>query len=194
MCGTSTPGNNLETPCRRFSFGLHPMSTQQFCNLIHDIAASECPLQGCDMCLQLADPDGQITAAHNHLISLVQKRMVMKSGINTRHDRMSSKLPVEIVSRIFSLIVNSSSEHSECTRIRGSIMRPPILLGVVCKGWRQFTLGTPELWSSITVNLITHAGVSLASVKEWLRRSGTTPISLTHFRVTSHEAASPYFQ
>ncbi|CAA7270874.1 unnamed protein product [Cyclocybe aegerita] len=52
-----------------------------------------------------------------------------------------------------------------------------LLLGAICKRWRQITWETPSLWSTIHVNLDTcQPHVELLS--QWLRRSGQLPLSI----------------
>ncbi|KAJ7592561.1 hypothetical protein C8J56DRAFT_479293 [Mycena floridula] len=59
----------------------------------------------------------------------------------------------------------------------------PLLLGLICRYWRQLSLSTPALWASIQVQF----SPSLASVdvqrlcdeaKAWLARSGTCPLTI----------------
>lgn len=143
------------------------------CTLTHDCASSECPLQGCDMCLELADLNLQINSAYGQLVSLLQKQQTAKERLNIRHDPMNSRLPVEIVSDIFQLVLTHTKE-------RGAEMGVPVLLGAVCKRWREITLATPELWKSLKLELKPSTpSTSLALTKEWLVRSGGILICLT---------------
>jgi hypothetical protein len=76
----------------------------------------------------------------------------------------------------------------------------PVLLGRICKLWRQISLSTPQLWSSLHVPtpectfLIKHGREKLfqrgAAVKAWLERSGSCLLSLSltsEFKVDPQE-------
>lgn len=125
---------------------------------------------------------------------LIQERFIMKSRINTRHDTLNSQLPAEIVAYIFDLVVKSSGHIK---MINKSWVRPPVVLGAVCKGWRDITLYTPQLWSSITIDVRDWTSpFALNPVEKWLRRSVAVPLSLSLHVGTSwgpipHSAAKP---
>jgi hypothetical protein len=93
------------------------------------------------------------------------------------------RLPQELVQEIFlSCLPND----------RNAVMsssEAPVLLGRICKSWRQISLSTPQLWSSLHIPipeptyLMEHGRSKMfqrgAAVKDWLERSGSCPLSLS---------------
>ncbi|TDL21646.1 hypothetical protein BD410DRAFT_898740 [Rickenella mellea] len=87
-------------------------------------------------------------------------------------------LPVELLVEIFLCCLPTG------TFPRPSVQMAPILLGRVCSFWRSVALDTPQLWAQImitfkpnfqTARLIENFHVF--GIREWLRRSGTLPLS-----------------
>ncbi|KAF8072221.1 hypothetical protein FPV67DRAFT_1667654 [Lyophyllum atratum] len=93
-----------------------------------------------------------------------------------------NRLPVELVRTIFCW----------CLPSRDSAMSSkdfPLLLGRVCSAWRQISFSTPQLWTSLYIqvprmdiskpekqDLLTRYG---RAVIAWLKRSASLPISLS---------------
>jgi F-box-like len=93
------------------------------------------------------------------------------------------RLPHELVQQIFFDCLPTD---------RNSVMssdEAPVLLGRICKLWRQISLSTPQLWSSLHVPalnptfLVKHGRGKLLqraeAVKGWLGLSGSCPLSLS---------------
>ncbi|KII92012.1 hypothetical protein PLICRDRAFT_457917 [Plicaturopsis crispa FD-325 SS-3] len=78
-------------------------------------------------------------------------------------------LPPEVLSMIF---IHCLPEDVE---LRPNVDRAPLLLGSVCRRWRSIALSTPELWSSISVE-VTEG--SLPQIQNWIPRSGGLPTSM----------------
>lgn len=62
----------------------------------------------------------------------------------------------------------------------------PLLLGLVCRGWRQIVYSTPKLWTSIHIigSPSTHPSHALdvarrEAISSWLSRSGGLPLSIS---------------
>jgi hypothetical protein len=85
------------------------------------------------------------------------------------------RLSTELLSEIFLHCLPPSDVHSLCQYV------PPLVLGQVCRFWRQVALSTPALWSTICVNFDNTRDFEAASnlIFTWLSRSGALPLSLT---------------
>ena len=119
----------------------------------------------------------------NTITRLKSKRCDLKRDINRRHSSFIRIIPLEIIARIFKYA------NTDVT-ITGSGL--PILLSSVCSDWRRAVVGTPELWSSIKIDLPPISQISnndmdessmlprLATfIDEWLARSGQLPLNIS---------------
>ena len=130
----------------------------------------------CNLCMELADLE-------NAIARLKMKRCELKRNVNRRHSPFI-RIPPEIISTI------SGFANTEFTII--GKLPSPILLSSVCTDWRKAVIGTPELWSSIKINLpsISQFGNDMARntfelprlasfIDEWLARSGQLPLNIS---------------
>ncbi|KAJ7696374.1 hypothetical protein B0H16DRAFT_1903820 [Mycena metata] len=87
------------------------------------------------------------------------------------------KIPVEIKSMIFGHCIESPEPDSKSA---------PLLLGQVCRHWREVTLSSPELWSSFIKTIVVDHTLNVAPsrynsllelLKIWLARSATRPLN-----------------
>ncbi|KAF7338032.1 hypothetical protein MVEN_02027200 [Mycena venus] len=69
----------------------------------------------------------------------------------------------------------------------------PLILTSVCRAWRDITLATPVLWSSLALrfddipyDVVTNPGSMEDFIDRWLSRAGTCPLSLC-FRISGDE-------
>jgi hypothetical protein len=110
--------------------------------------------------------------------------------MNANHDPFVLKFPPEIASHILYL----SMEDQGCDPNKGALKKLPmqVLLGTICRGWRQLARSTPELWSTPSFTLMkpTKAqGLPLLQViTDWLLLSGNLPLTL---RVFDHKGIEP---
>jgi hypothetical protein len=124
-------------------------------------------------CLQAIIDD--LSRERDELSRFVEDHRALLSG--------ARRLPHELVQEIFMWCLPND---------RNPVMssdEAPILLGRICKLWRQISLSTPQLWSSLHVPtpectfLVKHGREKLfqrgAAVKAWLERSGSCLLSLS---------------
>ncbi|KIM91617.1 hypothetical protein PILCRDRAFT_810904 [Piloderma croceum F 1598] len=84
------------------------------------------------------------------------------------------RIPFELWAQIFVLCLPDDNF------VEIDASKAPLLLGQVCSSWREITLSTPALWSSICLGGCERE-FSLAQiplVETWLRRSGNLPLSI----------------
>ena len=127
------------------------------------------------MALRYATPvlrelDDDIAHVQAVLDELLRKRKPLCKFINEQNTILAPirRLPAEILIEIFMLCM-------DCDRSSFSPERSPLLVGQVCRGWRQVALSTQKLWSSITV---TSYRPSSAKAKLWISRAGSTPLTI----------------
>lgn len=103
--------------------------------------------------------DSQILAVQNHLIRLKRHRNELAP---------ISRLPNEILCKIFALIRFSSSTHYDHIRIYEWVF-----ITHVCREWREVCLGYRDMWSELRTDTIPYPWLELM----WERSKGT-PLSL----------------
>ncbi|PPQ80489.1 hypothetical protein CVT25_001756 [Psilocybe cyanescens] len=89
-----------------------------------------------------------------------------------------NRLPLEMITQI--LILSTKFNDVSCTTLSGRSYRwsPPLLLGAVCREWREITLATPQLWTTVTIQPYRDSA-HIHIVNEWLQRSGARPLTIT---------------
>ena len=107
---------------------------------------------------------------------LKKKQAELNREINRVHSPFIRMIPAEIISRI--------SEFANTDfAILGSLPTS-ILLSSVCSDWRRIVIGTPQLWSSIKINLYNFMASSELSylatfIHQWLARSGQLALHIS---------------
>ncbi|KIM46670.1 hypothetical protein M413DRAFT_260623 [Hebeloma cylindrosporum] len=102
--------------------------------------------------------------------------------MNAEFDPFILKLPPEIASHIFLLVVGK--QDISALRHRGAGGLPtPYLCSAVCAGWRQLARSTPNLWSLLTFKFSDFANSTTMEalphlITDWLERSGSLPLTL----------------
>ena len=137
------------------------------------IPCSNGPLTACKSCaVELANHENAINR-------LKTKRNKLKRIINRSHSPFIRIIPPKIIARI-----------SEFAIIDFRIIPDVILLSSVCSDWRRIVAETPQLWSSIKIDLpsIVSQTSDIASstllrlatfIDEWLTRSGQLPLNIS---------------
>lgn len=104
------------------------------------------------------------------LNELIQKRCLMMQEINDRFCP-ALQLPPEISTEIFRHCLPSIDSP-----ITSEKNMTPFHLGQICRTWRDFTLSTPRLWSTMCLDLSFQSNRSL--IRQWLAYSGRQPLSI----------------
>ncbi|KAK1219773.1 hypothetical protein PQX77_017498 [Marasmius sp. AFHP31] len=135
-------------------------------------------------------PEEQIHRLDEEISRLQAKRQTLQQFVDLHRALLSPfrRIPADIWRLVF---IKTLPENilGLCTRTTKS---SPLLLTTVCRSWREIALSTPNLWTSIHVNLPIDCSnspdldaVSLLhkrkeGLKLWLDRSGTSlPISVS---------------
>jgi len=140
----------------------------------------------CNGCSELTKFDTQ----HNTQVlspELSKIRCSLATNINHRHDPLVHRLPFELASKIFVFCVEDFMDEPFSDQINIPLHKPaltsPLLLGRVCRTWRDIAWAIPQLWSTMTLlvrnvtQLYTLAGIDL--IHQWLSRSGQQPLNIT---------------
>ncbi|KAH9478310.1 hypothetical protein JR316_0008763 [Psilocybe cubensis] len=150
------------------------------CAFIHNIdSIPKCLSRLCDACADLLALNEQIDAVQQQLDSLLRRRQEVKSRVNRQHDQLTNRLPLDIVAEIFHLVAGSVElpEEKEAWGIPNLFPTAgPLLLGVVCKCWRDITLGLPRLWATVCIEIGDLSNIQ--PVEQWLQRSSKAPLDI----------------
>ena len=128
------------------------------CNISHSNSSP------CNSCMELASLENAVARD--------------KRNINRSHSPFLRIIPPEIIATISGF---ANTDFSFIGRLPACI-----LLSSVCSDWRKIVVGTPQLWSSIAIDMppISHMPDStllrLATfIDEWLARSGQLPLYIS---------------
>ncbi|CAA7265239.1 unnamed protein product [Cyclocybe aegerita] len=131
----------------------------------------------CDPCLKITDLDIQISSVEAILKRLTDARRILQTACNCIHDPIVSRLPPELIHRIFYL-------------------SPRLVLGAVCKTWREIAWNTPELWTRLSISVDSNIRKNIVREREmsfeWLSRAGNLPLSL-YMNRARWESSSPHY-
>ncbi|KAJ7128659.1 hypothetical protein C8R44DRAFT_851014 [Mycena epipterygia] len=122
--------------------------------------------------------DSRLSALQGFMRTLELKRNVLKAHLDA-YTYPVSTLPNEIVSEIFLQCVSSSDRADRIPSSR----KAPLILGQIFRKWRQISLSTPSLWTTIELRLGNHETHEnqLHLLETWLSRSRDCPLSLSIF-------------
>ena len=110
---------------------------------------------------------------------LILKRSDFNREINRHNSPIMQKLPQDVIAVVFSFC---SPDYTEFyTSLSKYDLSAPLILGAVCKDWREIAWSNPRFWSTMAINIsssktIFESQTSLA--REWLSRSGRLPLSI----------------
>ncbi|CAA7270695.1 unnamed protein product [Cyclocybe aegerita] len=149
-----------------------------------------CPLGDdarCNPCIDLILLEERILDTKKVLDGLIEEHRAFRSKLNEVHDPLFKKLPPELVSRVFIACLpenkNNPNEAGYLDPLPLSLpirrSSTPLLLASICEIWRQLAFATPQLWSSIFIQLKPeNVQYQTKVVERWLGRSGGVPLSL----------------
>ncbi|PPQ82980.1 hypothetical protein CVT25_005353 [Psilocybe cyanescens] len=123
----------------------------------------------------LAKVNEKSSGLHKQVTQLAKRKDIQRE-INHRLS-LINRLPFELISRIFTLSTESNrvSASPDSESYKWSAV---LLLGAVCREWREITLAMPHLWSTVDIWL-GREDIWSDVCNEWLQRSGALPLSIT---------------
>lgn len=131
---------------------------------------------------ELAQIDKDIIRVRALLQQLLQDRSDIRESLEAHKELIApqrtpafERIPAELWAQIFLASLDVSWESSGYPRI--DIQKPPLLLGQVCKSWRELSFTSPRLWSSICISRHIRAS-AVPLIEMWLERSGVLPLSI----------------
>jgi len=130
--------------------------------------------------------NSQIGQAEALLAQLREQVVIAKRRINSRLSPIL-QLPPDITSEIFMACLPEFAfgRADWPTRRRVPGVSMPLLIGRVCRAWRDFAWSTPKLWSRISLCLQHSSPKDCELLEGWLARSGQSPLSI-HLYYLSH--------
>ncbi|KAJ7592578.1 hypothetical protein C8J56DRAFT_928975, partial [Mycena floridula] len=129
----------------------------------------------------------RLTAAIN---KLVLDREALRQNVASYQAILASirRLPEDMLREIFVRCLPSNKAANTMTT------EAPLLLGLVCRSWREISLTTPALWASIHVRFFQNLEplqIQRLSreAQAWIARSGTCPLTVE--LLSSHHIGPP---
>ncbi|KAJ3494043.1 hypothetical protein NLJ89_g10892 [Agrocybe chaxingu] len=146
----------------------------------------------CDPCLKITDLDIQISNVEVILKRLTDTRRILQTARNHIHDPIVNHLPPELIQRIFSLYAHSDDDDTSAYIQKEKFV--PLVLGAICKTWREIAWNTPDLWTRLSFSVDSNIKKNMVREREmsfqWLSRTGDLPLSLYMDRAR-WESSSP---
>jgi len=137
--------------------------------------------------MQLEAVDAKLYTYLEEINKLLKIQAEAKQHVNQHHDPLTRHLPVEISSYIFSIYTDDvNSDFDPQSSIIGR--DGPLLLAAVSQTWRRVAFSTPDLWSTININIRSSDNLrtKVELTKEWLDRSRRLPLHLSLIYRTSN--------
>ncbi|CAA7264055.1 unnamed protein product [Cyclocybe aegerita] len=157
-----------------------------------DTSGELCRISGklqCTACAELKRVDDKIRETTSLLQKLLGQRHQLKFERNLHHDPLIHRLPLELVSRIFTFyrphlpnrISKAVSVFQKFSQEKkDDANTTPWQLAIVCQSWRPVVLSTPQLWTSVSINTSRASEKGYTEfVRNLLLHSGGLPFSLT---------------
>ena len=124
-------------------------------------------------------------------LAAARRRQDEINGVVAAHRALLSpirRLSIELLQNVFAFCL------AEFPAMHAS--EAPLLLGCVCKGWREIVYSTAELWSAAHAVLPSAVGsqnqrsLRLEALNKWLSRSGNHPLHISLYDMTSETDGS----
>jgi len=146
------------------------------CGLTKAPTAPICKDGPCQICTEVTEVDKEINQAVANLRRLLSKRCDILSEHNRVHGTLIHRLPVELINRIFELLLPPRDEWGEIKRTGRPLTRRFLATISLCRGWRDVAFSNPFLWSTMDTDLKIS---NLSSrINDWILRSRTLPLTL----------------
>jgi hypothetical protein len=103
----------------------------------------------------------------------------LKKKINQRFSPIL-RLPPEVTAGIFEACVPEITWSKEDRPLCRSMLNAtiPLVIGRVCRAWRDVAWSIPRLWSSLSLQLDGRTALDCVLLEEWISRSGVLPLSI----------------
>ncbi|KAF9467510.1 hypothetical protein BDZ94DRAFT_1248271 [Collybia nuda] len=125
-----------------------------------------------DLQRELVGVEGEVLQLEALLKKLLEKRRALKQQINMRLSPLL-RLPTEIIHKISMAVFPERAVASHWKETT------PLLLGSICRIWRDIAWSMPRLWSTIHVGIRKkYRAPKVVLLEEWLHRSRGRPISV----------------
>ena len=128
----------------------------------------------CAACTEDIELEKEIGELERSIEKLQSKRRALRTVMNENHDHLLHKFPPEIISLIFIRYAPPSAHREKKKR------STPLRLGAVCRKWRQLAWATPQLWSSLVVQVTDPGEDAPRLITEWLERSASLPLTIRY--------------
>ncbi|KDR81071.1 hypothetical protein GALMADRAFT_264977 [Galerina marginata CBS 339.88] len=143
----------------------------------HPCQTSNCGI--CIPCKKIKQLELQITEAQAALAEMIERHRELKTEMNYVHNPIIHQVPQEIASSILEFCIPNECHEVLSRPTDKSKISAPLVLGAVCRMWRQVAWSTPRLWNFIFIFLNRSDGPEhYESSRQWLNRSGQLPLSI----------------
>ncbi|KAJ7741294.1 hypothetical protein B0H16DRAFT_1032256 [Mycena metata] len=131
----------------------------------------------------------EIAELHKTLHKLEEEHHSLLAHVDAHKALLSPvrRLPLDVIQEIF---IACMPTHRNCVM---SALEAPVLLGRICRSWREISLSTPRLWSRLHIAEpqrdygpyqpilvpIQKLAQRFENIKMWLGRSGECPLSIS---------------
>ncbi|KAF9566595.1 hypothetical protein CPC08DRAFT_814807 [Agrocybe pediades] len=128
---------------------------------------------GCPACIEASKLETQVVRAMDQLEKLLKKLSRQRQAVNYAHSSIIQKMPVEIMSKIFTFVVNRGLVAPRREELQHHTLPISMRLGHVCRAWRSVAWSTPSVWTYLTVALeLSYTPTRVQFVYEFLSRAG----------------------
>ena len=129
---------------------------------------------------QLRELEKQISRVEALRNTLLERTRVLKQTINRQFSPIL-RLPLEVMAEIsfacVTMLVSASEWETAWATKPGAMM--PLVLGMICRTWRELAWSIPQLWRTISISL-NHRdkdpSPDFEVLESWIARSGRCPL------------------
>ncbi|KAF8891610.1 hypothetical protein CPB84DRAFT_1374354 [Gymnopilus junonius] len=135
----------------------------------------------CVPCEKAKKIELRIAEAQALLSDLLEEHRQVRTEMNQAHNPVVLQVPLEITSAIFRLTMPSMAIFDKDLFISKDWKKSyadHLVLGSVCRGWRDRAWATPHLWTCILAQLNNPSEWQVSFIRDCLARSGGLPLSV----------------